>query len=301
MLMKFFRIFGRSIRDAFKSVVRNFSLSMASIICITITLIIVGLSLVISKNINSITHELESELEIVVFVSNDADDFDLRSLESQIKGTRNVARVTFLSKKEIKEQMMAENDTFKTIMAEWDDNENPLQNVYLVKVDDVSNISETANSIKNLSNVSLVRFGEEMVEQLLDVFNVIEKFSFYSVIALVIVTVFLIINTIKLTIFSRKREISIMRLVGASNLSIKIPFVSEGIILGIIGSIVPIVLVIIGYKKFYEHFGGKLFTQIINLAKPNDVVYITSLAILGIGVVVGMVGSASAVRKYLKV
>ena len=299
--MKFFRIFGRSIRDAFKSVVRNFSLSMASIICITITLIIVGLSLIIFKNINSITHELESELEIVVFVSNDADDFDLRSLESQIKGTRNVARVTFLSKKEIKEQMMAENDTFKTIMAEWDDNENPLQNVYLVKVDDVSNISETANSIKNLSNVSLVRFGEEMVEQLLDVFNVIEKFSFYSVIALVIVTVFLIINTIKLTIFSRKREISIMRLVGASNLSIKIPFVSEGIILGIIGSIVPIVLVIIGYKKFYEHFGGKLFTQIINLAKPNDVVYITALAILGIGVVVGMVGSASAVRKYLKV
>ena len=299
--MKFFRIFGRSIRDAFKSVVRNFSLSMASIICITITLIIVGLSLIISKNINSITHELESELEIVVFVSNDADDFDLRSLESQIKGTRNVARVTFLSKKEIKEQMMAENDTFKTIMAEWDDNENPLQNVYLVKVEDVSNISETANSIKNLSNVSLVRFGEEMVEQLLDVFNVIEKFSFYSVIALVIVTVFLIINTIKLTIFSRKREISIMRLVGASNLSIKIPFVSEGIILGIIGSIVPIVLVIIGYKKFYEHFGGKLFTQIINLAKPNDVVYITSLAILGIGIVVGMVGSASAVRKYLKV
>ena len=299
--MKFFRIFGRSIRDAFKSVVRNFSLSMASIVCITITLIIVGLSLVISKNINSITHELESELEIVVFVSNDADDFDLRSLESQIKGTKNVARVSFLSKKEIKEQMMAENETFQTIMAEWDDNENPLQNVYLVKVDDVSNISETADSIKNLSNVSLVRFGEEMVEQLLEVFDVIDKFSFYSVIALVVVTFFLIVNTIKLTIFSRKREISIMRLVGASILSIKIPFVSEGIILGIIGSIVPIVLIIIGYQKFYEHFGGKLFTQIINLAKPNDVIYITALCILGMGVFVGMIGSASAVRKYLKV
>ena len=136
------------------------------------------------------------------------------------------------------------------------------------------------DSIKNLANVSLVRFGEEMVEQLLDIFDVIEKFSFYSVIALIVVTVFLIINTIKLTIFSRKREISIMRLVGASNLSIKIPFVSEGIILGIIGSIIPMILVFIGYKKFYEHFGGKLFTQIINLAKPNNVIYVTSLLIL---------------------
>lgn len=301
MLMKFFRIFGRSIRDAFKSVGRNLSLSLASIVCITITLVIVGLSLIISENVSSITHELESELEIVVFVSNDADDFDLRSVETQIKGVKNVARVTFKSKASIKQEMMEGNDTFKTIMESWSDTENPLQNVYLVKVEDVTNISETANAIKNISNVTLVRYGEEMVEQLLEIFNVIEKFSFYSVIALILVTVFLIVNTIKLTIFSRKREISIMRLVGASNLSIKIPFVSEGVILGIIGSIIPITLVIVGYNKLYTHLGGKLFTKIINLATPSSIVYQTSLIILLIGILVGMIGSASAVRKYLKV
>ncbi len=299
--MKFFRIIGRSIRDAFKSVGRNFSLSLASIVCITITLIIVGLSLIISKNVNEITHELESELEIVVFVSNDADDFDIRNIETQIKGLDNFAHVTAKSKADIKQEMMENNETFQSIMENWDDTENPLQNVFLVRVKDVSKISETATAIKNISNVTLVRYGEDLVEQLLDIFSAIEKFSFYSVIALVLVTVFLIINTIKLTIFSRKREISIMRLVGASNLSIKIPFVTEGVILGIIGSILPIVLVVFGYTEFYTFLGGKLFTDIINLAEPNIVIYSTSAFILGIGIIVGMFGSASAVKKYLKV
>lgn len=299
--MKFFRIIGRSIRDAFKSVGRNLSLSIASIVCITITLIIVGLSLIISKNVNTITHELESELEIVAFVSNDADDFDLRNIETQLQGLKNVARVTAKTKADIKKEMMENNETFQSIMKSWDDNENPLQNVFLVRVHDVSNISETATSIKNISNITLVRYGEDLVEQLLDIFDAIERFSFYSVIALVLVTVFLIINTIKLTIFSRKREISIMRLVGASNLSIKIPFVTEGIILGLIGSIVPVILIVVGYQKFYEYLGGKLFTDIINLAKPDAVVLTTSLFIVGIGIIVGMFGSASAVRKYLKV
>ena len=299
--MKFFRIIGRSIRDAFKSVGRNFSLSLASVVCITITLIIVGLSLIISKNVNAITHELESELEIVAFVSNDADDFDLRNIETQLKGLKNVARVNAKSKADIKQEMMENNETFASIMENWDDTENPLQNVFLIRVDDVSKISETANSVKNISKITLVRYGEDLVEQLLDIFDAVEKFSFYSVIALVLVTVFLIINTIKLTIFSRKREISIMRLVGASNMSIKIPFVTEGVILGLIGSIIPIVLVILGYTKFYEYLGGKLFTDIINLAEPNAVIYSTSLFILGIGIIVGMFGSASAVKKYLKV
>lgn len=299
--MKFFRILGRSIRDAFKSVSRNFSLSIASIVCITITLVIVGLSLIISKNVNAITHELESELEIVAFVSNDADDFDIRNIETQLKGLKNVARVTSKSKADIKQEMMESNKTFESIMESWDDNENPLQNVFLVKVEDVSQISETANSIKNISNITLVRYGEDLVEQLLEVFDVIERFSFYSVIALIIVTVFLIVNTIKLTIFSRKREISIMRLVGASNMTIKIPFVTEGVILGIIGSIIPISLVIFGYNQFYKYFGGKLFTDIINLAKPSAIIYQISIIILLIGIIVGMIGSSSAVKKYLKV
>ncbi len=301
--MKFFRIIGRSIRDAFKSVKRNFSLSIASITCVIITLIIVGVALIITFNINDFTKKLKKDLSIVVFVSNEADNFDITSLETQIKGIDNVDPdfVTYQSKAEIKEDMMKNNETFKNIMSDWDDNENPLQNTYIVKVIDANKIGETATAIKNLAKVTRVSYGEGMVEQLLMAFNGVQKFSFIAVIALVVVTTFLIINTIKLTIFSRKREISIMRLVGASNISIKLPFVFEGMLIGIIGSILPIILVIYGYYSLFDIMNGKLLTDIFTLVPPSEIVFKIGAFILLIGAVVGMLGSASAVKKYLKV
>ena len=301
--MKFFRVIGRSIRDALKSVLRNFSLSLASITCVMITLIIVGVALVITYNVEDATAKLKKDLSIVAFVSNDADEFDIKSLETQIKGIDNVDpdKVSFKDKADIKKEMMESNDTFQNIMENWDDKENPLQNIYVVKVIDANKIGETATTIKNLSKVSLVKYGEGMVEQLLLAFNGVEKFSFVAVIALVIVTVFLIINTIKLTIFSRKREISIMRLVGASNSSIKLPFIFEGMFIGIIGSIIPIVLVVYGYYWVYDILNGRLLTDIISLITPSAIVFKISIFIVVIGAIVGMLGSASAVRKYLKV
>ena len=301
--MKFFRIIGRSFRDALKSVGRNFSLSLASITCVMITLIIVGVALVITYNVEDATKKLKQDLSIVVFVSNDADEFDVKSVETQIKGLDNVDadHVTYKSKAEIKDDMMESNETFQNIMENWDDKENPLQNIYVVKVIDANKISETATAIKNLSKVTLVKYGEGMVEQLLMAFNGIEKFSFVAVIALVIVTVFLIINTIKLTIFSRKREISIMRLVGASNSSIKLPFIFEGMFIGVIGSIIPVGLVVYGYFWVYKILNGKLLTDIISLIAPSTIVFKIAIFIVIIGAVVGMLGSASAVRKYLKV
>ena len=151
--MKAIRIFLGSISESFKGVFRNFSLSLASVVCITITLIIVGLSLVISKNINSITHELESELEIVAFVSNDADSFDITSVETQIKGIENVDtdNVTYKTKAEIKGEMMESNDTFENIMKDWDDEENPPQNIFIVKVKDAKTNEYVSDGIITLT------------------------------------------------------------------------------------------------------------------------------------------------------
>ena len=132
-------------------------------------------------------------------------------------------------------------------------------------------------------------------------FNSVEKITFGIVIALVVVTVFLIINTIKLTISARRREIGIMRLVGASNFTIKTPFIIEGMILGIFGSIVPILITTYGYLAFYKHFDGHLYSKLIELIRPEPFIYQVSGIVLLIGIIVGMIGSASAVRKYLKV
>ncbi len=301
--MKMFRMLGRSIRDAFKSVIRNFSLSLASISCITITLIIVAIAIIASFNVQNFTKEIEKDLTIVIFLNNDATEEDAQSIEEQLRRIPNIEKksINFESKQKVKENMQKESEVFDTVLEEWDDSESPLKDTFQVKVKNVENISGTAKKIEKIDKVNTVRYGEGMVDKMITAFSSIEKVTYGIVIALIIVTVFLIINTIKLTISARRREIGIMRLVGASNFTIKTPFIIEGMILGLLGSIVPVIFTTYGYLVFYNHFDGYLFTQLVQLIKPEPFIYSTAGIVVIIGILVGMVGSAGAVRKYLKV
>ena len=299
--MKALRMLTRSIRDAFKSVVRNFSLSLASISCITITLIIVALAIIASFNVDNFTKEIEKDMTIVVFMDNESTDDDIKDAETRIKKLSNVEKYTYQSKVDVKEQMQSESDVFKAVLDEWDEDESPLKDTLQIKVKDVTKIKDTANKIKNMDHVSVVRYGEGYVDKMVTAFSSIEKVTYGIVVALIVVTIFLIINTIKLTISARHREIEIMRVVGASNISIKIPSIIEGMILGLFGSIVPVLVTTYGYLAFYKHFDGYLFSELIKLITPEPFIYQTSLIVIVIGVLVGMVGSASAVRKYLKI
>lgn len=299
--MKSCRTFFRSLRDAFKSVVRNFSLSLASVTCITITLIIIAAALLISNNVSNFTDEIERDVTIVAFLNSDVTDEKRENFEITIKKNSNIETYDFKSKAEVKDEMQKENETFSAVLSEWDDESNPLKDTYTIKVFDVNKIGDTAKEIEKIDGVNSVQYGEGLVEKLVGVFDAVEKITIVAAGALIIVTIFLIINTIKLTIFSRKREIGIMRLVGASNIRIKLPFVFEGIILGMIGSIIPILIIVFGYTALFEHFGGILFSPIIKLINPMPFILNTSLIVLLIGMVVGMIGSARAVRRYVKV
>lgn len=299
--MKALRIISRNIRDSFKSVIRNFSLSLASISCITITLIVVAISIILSDNVNNFATLVEKDVTIVAFLDVDVTEEERQDVLKEINKLKNIDSITFDSKMEIAQDMMDSSEVFSNIMSGWTEEENPLQDTYLVKVKDIEKIGDTANEIKKIENVSLVKYGEGMVEQLVSFFDIVRKICIIAVVALIIVTAFLITNTIKITIFSRRREIEIMRLVGASNLNIKIPFIFEGLYLGIIGSIIPIITTTYGYNILYEKFNGQLFSEFIQLVEPTPFVYIVSAILLAIGVVVGMFGSLTAVKKYLKV
>lgn len=299
--MKLIRMLGRNIRDGFKSVFRNFSLSLASISCISITLIIVGLAILLALNINNFAKEIKEDVTVVVFVDRDVEEKEVGVLKAKIELIDNIATLEYKSKKELKKEMEETSSVLASTMADWSDEENPLKDTFQIKVKDIEKIDDTAKTIENLEGIDSVNYGETMVNSFLSVFRGVEKGTLVAVIALIVVTVFLIVNTIKLTIFSRKREISIMRLVGASNATIKMPFVIEGMVLGLIGSIVPILLVIYGYFALYKKLGGQVYSPLIQLIQPEPFIYIVSLIILVIGVVVGMFGSYRAVRKYLKV
>ena len=297
--MKAFRIIGRSIRDAFKSVFRNFSLSMASILCATITLLVVSISLVITGNINKTTENLEKELTIIVYLEKSSTDADVENVKSAISNMQDVDNVEYKSKDEWKLEMSKYNSSFGTVFENYD--VNPLLDSFTVTVKDAKTLSSTTDAIRKIEKVESANYGESAIDTLVSVFDVVEKATIVIMIALIFVTAFLITNTIKLTIYSRRSEIEIMRLVGSSNLAIKLPFVIEGFVIGVLGSLIPVIITVYGYIIAYEKLDGHILTDIIRLIEPMPFVLYSSLAVIALGALIGMLGSLNAVRKYLKI
>lgn len=304
--MKLIRILFRNIRDSFKSIIRNFSLSLASISCITITLVVVAISMILSINVNDLMKQVEDDVTVVAFLDRDITLERIAEIEKEIRALPNIQPgedgIKLDTKENIRKDMMESSETYDRILKNMENREdNPLQDAYHVKVVDIKEMEKTRKQLSAIEGVYLVRDNQEMVKSLIGVFDAITKGTYVVVIALILVTAFLIVNTIKITIFSRKREIDIMRLVGASNMNIKIPFLFEGLFLGMLGSIIPIIVTIYGYTALYNNFNGKLFGNIFKLTKPNPFIYQVSGILLLIGVIVGMIGSWRAVRKHLKI
>lgn len=301
--MKLFRMIKCSIRDAFKSVFRNLSLSIASISCISITLLVVAVALLVSFNVKNFSKEIKSDVTMVVFLNLGVTNEEIESFENTLNSMENVLPGWEVQTPSERKNMLLEEDDFWNSVGSLIDNEEEIfHQSYMIKVKDINEINTTAKEFENMDVVQLVNYGEDVVEPMITVFDMIEKIAFLLVIILIIVTVFLIVNTIKLTIFSRKREISIMRVVGASNWTIKNPFIIEGFIIGLIGSIIPVLITIYGYTAFYNSFDdGHVLTTFTRLLEPQPFIFLVSLIVVVIGVVVGMFGSGRAVRKYLKI
>ncbi len=299
--MKAFRIFGRNVRDGFKSVGRNLSLSIASISCITITLLIISIALIASSNVENMTKLIREDFTIVAFIKLDTKDEDIKKIKKEIESYDNIESVTYQTKKEVANEMKDTSSDLAGIIDSWSDDTNPLYNTFLIKVKDTDQITKTAKKIEGLDSIEKINYLQGMVESLMTVFKFIEKAMIVAMIALLLVTLFLINNTIKITIFSRKREIEIMRLVGASNMSIKQPFVIEGLCLGFLGSVIPVLVTIYGYSVLYKHFNGQLFSPFFKLVPSEPFMYYIALILMGLGIIIGMFGSYKAVRKYLKI
>ncbi len=293
------RILTRNFRDGIRSVFRNFSLSIASITCITITLVLVAIAMVISANVDHFTKRLEETLTIVVYLKEDVTEEERNTIEEKIKGLNNYESLIYKSKDDWKQEMIDSSEELGTTLSYLDTN--PLLDSITVKVTDIKSLSYAAEAIRNMEGVKSAKYGEDSVDKLVFIFDVVEKAMVVIVCALILVTAFLISNTIKLTIFSRRNEIEIKRLVGTSNFAIRQPFIIEGFILGIIGSIIPIIITIYGYILIYDHFDGYLFSHIVELIKPMNLVWFVSIILMVVGGLVGMFGSSRAVRKYLKI
>ncbi len=304
--MRAIRIFGRNIISAIKSIFRNFSLSVASIVCTTITLVIVAIAIMLSANVREFTNDLEGSLTVIAYVDRNATEDDINTIKSKLLEIKNIKsdELVYKSKEKIREETLKNTDkdtALYNVMNTLTEQTNPLQAEFIITVKSIEEIKDTVDTIKKVENITNIKYNDEVVDKMVPIFKTTEKIAIAIIIGLIAVTIFLICNTIKLTIYARRNEIEIMRLVGISNFVIKLPFAIEGLFLGIIGSIVPIVTTIWGYTVVYDRFEGHLFTNFVKMLQPFPFTLYVSGLLLLIGAIVGMVGSYTTVRRHLKI
>lgn len=295
------RIF-RPIRDGFKGVGRHASMSIQSASAVTLALIIISLFLMFSMTVQNFTKGIEESVSISVLVDyskESAEDEDAISLA--IKNISGVSTVTYSSKDEEFQYYLESFDDEKTRKAfEPFKDSNPMHDAFYVEAASGDQITEIASEIQKIEGVAEVNYGGQSTVSMVDTMAMVRKIGGFLVIGLTLLAIFLIQNTIKLTISARKDEITIMRNVGATNSFIRSPFVIEGIIIGVLGSIIPIALTVWGYTTLYQQSGGILVSNMFKLVKPNPYIFYLAGILLGIGVVVGFVGSLLSVNRYLR-
>lgn len=294
------RTFGRHIRESLKSIGRNGWMTFASVGAVTVTLILVGVFFVIMMNLNKVAQTIEEDVSIRVHIDVAANKDGQQSLQNQIKQIPEVKSVVFSPKeKELKDLISSLGDEGKSFKLFEQDN--PLNDVFIVKTKNPTDTMKVAKKIEKFNNVAKVRYGQGKVESLFKFVKSARNVGLVLIIGLFLTAIFLISNTIKITIIARRHQIKIMRLVGATNWFIRWPFFLEGLWFGIIGSILPIVLISIAYKNAYAYIAPKLAGNFMQILPYSPFMYQVSALLLGMGAVIGVWGSVMSVRKFLKV
>ncbi|NLY62604.1 MAG: ABC transporter permease [Erysipelothrix sp.] len=296
MINRFFR----HIKEGFINIFRNLAMSISSISAVTITLILVGVFIVISTNITSISDSIKSSLNIVVKIDLDITDDDIAILQEKVSTIKNVSDVEFSSKHDELEKQINLYPQQAEYYRRHQGKNNPLHNIFIVEVTDASHLSAINEQISSLNGVHTAEQGGDGVETLVNALNSMQKTGWIIVVILTLLAMYLISNTIKSSIYSQREEIGIMRNVGASNRFIRAPYLVGGIIIGILGSIIPITLAYFGYSYLYKATGGMLLSKMFVIQPIFPFVIYLSAILLAIGVGVGLVGSFISVTRFLR-
>ncbi|MEC0244693.1 permease-like cell division protein FtsX [Paenibacillus chitinolyticus] len=302
------RTMARHLREGFRNIIRNGWMTFASISSITISLFILGLFLLLSLNVNYVADQIEKQVEIRVYMDLNITEDQTNQLKQELNALSDVQKVTFVSKEQGLEDLRNRlGEEGKGFLEGFEGDENPLPPAFKVEVKDPRQVAGVADKINKLNEgkepkpIGSVKYGQGTVENMFKITQIVRNVGLVLVALLAFTSVFLIANTIKLTIVARRREISIMKLVGATNAFIRWPFFIEGALLGIGGSAIPVVVLLYGYNKLVESSKSDLSMVFIKLKPFAEVSYVIAGLLLCLGFLIGIWGSIISVRKFLKV
>ena len=292
------RTLARHFRESLKSISRNGWMTFASVSAVTVTLLLVGVFVMIMMNLNKVADDLEKDVEIKVYVELTADEAAITKLEQDIKGMAGIEEVTYSPKGDELNKLVVDFGEDLRLFEQ----QNPLHDVFYAKATNPQETEKVAAKLDRLDNTFEVKYGEGKIEKLFSFLNTGRNVGLVLILALLFTAMFLISNTIRITIVARRRDIEIMKLVGATNWFIRIPFILEGMWLGILGAIIPITLVTVLYSNIYKLLEPKLESgNLFKLLEFSPFIYQVNALILLMGVLIGIWGSFMSVRKFLRV
>ena len=286
------------IREGFRSIRTHSLMSFATVTIIMACLIIMGSVALLSVNINVLIGDMEDQNEVVAFVSDEIEDEEqARAIGNDILALNNVSSVDFISRAQAMENYMSKYD--KSLMEGID--ETVFRHRFVIHLTDITDMARTDDAIRGVAGIAKVRDHQEYANTFIKIRNIVSVVALVLMVILVLVSMFIMSNTIKLATFSRREEIAIMKMVGASNGFIRLPFVVEGLVLGLLGGGLGFLaqwgLYNLVTGSLVESLTGSIISVVPfqSLALPILIIY------LGIGVVIGVFGGINAIRNYLKV
>ena len=296
-----YNILGYLIGEGFSNVFKNKKSTGASLIIMCATMIIFGVFLILGENINHFVDQVKSEQGFQVFIKTDATQEEIDAVGEQIRAIDGVNTADFVSKEDALNSMRERLKDTKGVLDGFDVEQ--FKASYMVTVTDLNNSKNIQNQILQIENVVKITSSDETVSTLIGLANGIRIVTGVILLLLVVISIFIIANTIKLTVHARRKEISIMKYVGATNGFIRWPFIVEGMIIGIVASLISIVIVGGAYNILANQLVNADFMQIMNasLVSLQDMLSSIIFVYMLLGIGIGVLGSVISMRKYLKV
>lgn len=286
-----------SLSQAKKNIFRNGLMTIASLFTVTCCLLILGLFTVLSLNVNYITNQIKDECEVQVYIEDGTDEERVSEIGDEILKIANVKEISLFTKE----------DSFNYVvddMFEGDKNlasglEEAFRDSYKVTMVDIEKSGDTIASLEQIKNVAEVQNKQDAVNVVISFSNVVKKLSIVVMILLLIVAIVIMANTIRLTVFNRRKEINIMKYIGATDRFIRIPFVIEGIMIGFFGALISFGIMSWGYVSLANYVTGAM--QLFDLLPYKEIAPIFGGLFVITGCFIGMIGSLISMRKYLNV
>ena len=297
--MKFVNKIGYLLAEGFRSIFTHGFMSFASVTIIIACLIIMGSFSLLAVNINEIIQNLERENEMLAFVGEEFSEREARDIEPNIRAIPNVSSVNFVTREEAMESFKDEYDN-QSLFNEIEPG--VFRHRYVIYLDDIGLIEDTQQRLLSTDGIADVSAQHEIARGLVMVRNIVSAVSLVLIVILFVVSIFIMSNTIKLTTFNRREEIAIMKMVGATNSFIRMPFVVEGLVLGIIGAGLALAIQWGIYSFITEQLMASIADSgLISVLTFTGLAVPAAVVFLAVGVTVGAFGGSIAIRNYLKV